>query len=177
MRGRVVALASLLLACGPSGGAGTGGTVAPGEASRGHSTLVGRVGEVLELTLPLLGGGSLELSELRGHPVLLSLDDKGSPDRDRDQDRYRALVEADEDIMVVSVGLDSVVEDLPAGWQDAPPFVLGWDPQGAVAARLGLVALPTVVLLDPQGRIVSVHEGAPPDDASLSTWLGPGNGT
>ncbi|MEX1362352.1 MAG: hypothetical protein AB1Z98_04455 [Nannocystaceae bacterium] len=163
--------------CGPAGGGTAGeGTTNPSSVLE-RSGLSERRGQVLELTVPLLGGGRLELAELRGRAVLLDLGDASNPARDEAQARYRALVERDERVVVVSVALDATAEDLPASWQDAPPFVLGWDPQGALAARLQLVMLPTVVLLDTQGRIVSVHEGATPDDAALGAWLGTGNGT
>ena len=127
--------------------------------------------------MPLWGGGSLELAELQGRPVLLALEDASVPEREAAHDRYRTLVEQDEEIVVVVVSLDPAEEDLPAGWHEAPPFVLGWDPQGALAARLGLVALPTVVLLDRGGTIVSVHEGSLPSGPSLDAWSSPGNGT
>jgi len=132
------------------------------------------VGEVLELRVPLVGGGVIELVELRGRPVLLELADSSSPGRDDAQARYRSLIEAHGDALtVVTVSLDPDPADQPVGWNDVPPpFVLGWDPQGAIAARLQLVRLPTVVLLDAQGRIVAVHEGMPPDDAALDHWLG-----
>jgi hypothetical protein len=42
-------------------------------------------------------------------------------------------------------------------------FDLGWDPQGALAARLQAAALPTVVILDRRGRITFVQAGAPPE--------------
>ena len=41
-------------------------------------------------------------------------------------------------------------------------FELGWDPQGALAARLQAAALPTAVVLDRAGRIVLVLAGAVP---------------
>ena len=39
------------------------------------------------------------------------------------------------------------------------------------------VAAVAPVLLDAQGTIVSVHEGAPPDDAALGRWLSPAAAT
>ncbi|MCX4246991.1 TlpA family protein disulfide reductase [Paraliomyxa miuraensis] len=155
-----------------SGGAGTNeGTVTP-SVTEAPSALAGQEGQPLELSVPLLGGGRQDLAELRGRPVLLELADGGWAEREPTQARYRALVERRGDgIAVVCVAFDADASTLPASWIDhPPPFVLGWDPQQALAARLRLRVLPTVVLLDGAGTIVSVHEGAPPDDATLERW-------
>lgn len=162
-------LAAAAMACGPRADAGTGDTRAPGA---GPSALSERVGQVLELSVPLVGGGQQGLAELRGRPVLLELGDAGVRDRDAAQQRWRALVQREGDaVAVVCVAMDADANALPASWiDDPPPFVLGWDPQGAIAARLQARVLPTVVLLDASGAIVSVHEGALPDDASIERW-------
>lgn len=167
------ALFGLLLACGPrAGDGGAGGAEEPG-ARAGASALAGRVGQVLELTVPLVGGGQRELAELRGKPLLLELADAGTSGRDATQERWRALVErTGEGVAVVCVAMDAEASALPGRWvDDPPPFVLGWDPQGALAARLQLRVLPTVVLLDAAGKIVAVFEGEVPDDAAIEQWL------
>lgn len=172
--GLVAVLAATTTACGPRAASGEG---ARGPASV-PSAAAGRVGEVLELTVPLVGGGRRTLAELRGKAVLLELSDASAsePEREAVQRRWRALVEQRGNaVTVVSVALDADVGTLPASWTvDPPPFVTGWDPQGAIAARLQLRVLPTVVLLDAAGRIVAVHEGVLPDEAALERWLGGG---
>lgn len=170
-RARVLAWVLAAAACGPAAGKGSDGTRAP---ARAPSALAGRVGEVLELSVPLVGGGQRPLAELRGTPVLLELADASSPDRDAVQQRWRALVEQRGDaVAVVCVAMDADPNALPASWiDDPPPFVLGWDPQGAIAARLQLRVLPTVVLLDAQGRIAAVHEEVLPDERAIEQWLG-----
>lgn len=192
MRRRAAAvslLGGLLLAC--SLVRGSASSVAPA-SSAPRSGLDERTGEILDLVVPLWGGGVQDLAQLRGRPVLLELADAASPQREPAQARYRALVEgqlegqgdaqmdaqvdAQRQIpIVVSVALDADVAGLPPAWtDDRPPFILGWDPQGALAARLQLVVLPTVILLDAAGTIVAVHEGSPPDDQALQRWLHPG---
>ncbi len=176
-RGLLIGMMSVSLGCSLfGGGRSSGGESSPVESGP-RSALSGRVGEVLELSIPLLEGGVQDLAELRGRPVLLEMADAQSPQREPSQARYRALVEQESDgPVVVSVALDPQTDALPAAWtDDRPPFVLGWDPQGALAARLGLVTLPTVVLLDDAGVIVAVHEGTPPDDVALGGWLHPGS--
>lgn len=166
--GLVVATLVAPAACGPRADAG-GNTQAPGA---GPSALSRRVGQVLELSVPLVGGGQQPLAELRGRPVLLELADAGVHERDAAQQRWRALVEGKGGtVAVVCVAMDADANALPASWiDDPPPFVLGWDPQGAIAARLQARVLPTVVLLDASGKIVAVHEGTLPDDATIERW-------
>jgi hypothetical protein len=172
----LVGAALVLLACGPRGGQGGGVEARAPGAVTGASALAGRVGQVLELTIPLVGGGRRALAELRGRPVLLELADAGSGERERAQARWRALVEREGDaVAVVCVALDAEATALPTSWvEDPPPFVLGWDPQAALAARMQLVVLPTVVLLDAGGVIVGVYEGAVPDEVAIERWLEPG---
>jgi len=173
MKGRggagVVALLAVL-ACGPRAGDGGEGTKAPEPAP---SALAGRVGQVLELSVPLVGGGQRGLGELRGKAVLLELADASEPERDAVQRRWRALVEQRGDaVAVVCVAMDADANALPASWiEDPPPFVLGWDPQAAVAARLQVRVLPTVVLLDASGKIVGVYEGEVPDEVAIERWV------
>lgn len=170
-----IAALGLVAGCGLFGGRGSASAGAP-EPARTPAAVTKRVGEPLELRVPRLGGGVLDLAELRGRAVLLELSDAATPDRAQAQARYRALVEREgEAVVVVSVAVDAQRDALPAAWlDDPPPFELGWDPQGAVAARLGLGVLPTVVLLDSAGVVVAVHEGTPPDDDALERWLHPG---
>jgi len=173
MKGRGLARVAAVLAllgCGPRAGGSGGETQTPGAAP---SALSQRVGQVLELSVPLVGGGQEGLAELRGKAVLLELTDASEPDREAVQRRWRALVEQRGDaVAVVCVAMDADASTLPASWtDDPPPFVLGWDPQGAVAARLQVRVLPTVVLLDAAGRIVGVHEGVLPDEAVIEQWL------
>lgn len=159
----------------------TGASVDPAAGTevaqkRSESHLDPRLGETLELSVPLFGGGQLPLADLRGRKVLLWLSAGVSSERNNDQQRYRAVAEAHAStLVVVSVALDADAAQLPASWtDDPPPFVLAWDPQGAVAARLHAVAIPTVLLLDEQGRIAAVYEGASPEDAALTRWLADG---
>ena len=143
------------------------------------SALQGRVGQVLELNIPLLGGGHRDLAQLHGRSVLIELADSSVAEREQGHRRYRALLaEYGAALTVVTVALDSEAAALPESWtDDPPPFVLGWDPQGAVAARLQLSRLPTVVLLDATGAVVQVHEGTRPENDVLRSWLQSGSAT
>lgn len=112
-------------------------------------------GEVLDANVPLADGGVLALPSLRGKVVILELCDAAHRDAAAEAD-YTALAQSSGDALaVVMVALDR------DGWHDdAPPHTLGWDPQGALAARLRAAKLPTVLVLDPQGRIAFQYGGA-----------------
>ncbi len=111
-------------------------------------------GEVLDANIPLAHGGVLVLASLRGKVVILELCDAAHRDPAAEAD-YTALAESSNDALtVVMIALD------PEGWaDDAPPHTLGWDPQGALAAKLRAAALPTVLVIDAEGRIAHQYGG------------------
>ena len=97
-------------------------------------------GPPMEATVPLWGGSSVDLAELRGRIVMLELSTSDRPHWAESQQQYRRLV-------------DVLGDDRLLPWdRDKPPFVLGWDPQGALALRLGVMRMPTAFVLDRDGR-------------------------
>ncbi len=118
-------------------------------------------GDTLELSVPRVEGGALELSSLAGRPYLLTL---GEPEGagweeavelfetlHREQGRELGLV-------LVAAGADpSALDGLIVPWE------LGWDPQGALAARLEIAGLPTTFVVDARGQVVDVVRGMDPD--------------
>jgi hypothetical protein len=112
-------------------------------------------GEVVEANVPLQHGGVLGLAELRGKLVVLELVDAAHRDPAIESEYAALQADGDGRLAVVMVSLDA------DGWGgDVPPFVLGWDPQGALAARLHAAGMPCVLLLDAGGRIVAQYSGA-----------------
>lgn len=126
-------------------------------------------GERLDLTVPLLAGQGLPLASLRGRVVVLELSSAASPAWPAAFAFYNDLLRehgADR-LAVVLVALDRERELLsPEPDLRVHGFELGWDPQGAVAARLQAAALPTVLVLDRDGRLVHAA-GEPTSDATL----------
>jgi hypothetical protein len=117
-------------------------------------------GEPLDATIPLFAGDSTELSALRGKVVILELSATDRPGWVEAHAHYRELLGEVPSLEVVAVSIDDAIEPLQAEWdRDPPPFVLGWDPQGALALRLGVKSLPTTFVLDAQGRIVGATAG------------------
>src|SRR5690606_13455706 len=123
------------------------------------------VGQTLDEIVPLRGGGGLPLRDLQGQVVLLELGTTAEPTWAQAQARWRALAEAHGGALrVVSVVHDPDLLAAGVVWDRDPlPFIHGWDPQGALALRLGVTHLPTRVILDRTGKVVALLEGADRD--------------
>ena len=68
-----------------------------------------------------------------------------------------------DNLAVIVVAMDNERATLsPEPGLRGPGFDLGWDPQGALAARLQAAALPTVVVLDREGRVAYAQSDTPP---------------
>jgi hypothetical protein len=115
-------------------------------------------GEQLDAVIPLFDGGALALASLRGRVVLLELSASWERGWNEAHEHHASLANAYGErlaIVVVSADADgSVLESSLIG-----PFTLGWDPQGALAARLRVAGFPTFLVLDADGRIVAIHRG------------------
>lgn len=118
-------------------------------------------GEQLELTIPLLGEDPLALASLRGRPVVLDISSSSEQGWAAMHAFEHELALAHPDVVVIVVGLDpdaGALAGLPSNLRAA------WDPDGALAARLSLAILPTVFVLDRQGRIVALLSGYDEED-------------
>jgi hypothetical protein len=149
---RVVALALLVAACKPV----ADGDVPPAESPGQHRAPTRHAkGDVLDVNVPLASGDVLALATLRGKVVVLELSDAVHRDAAALADYDRLLAAHAERLAVIVVSLDK------DPW-DAPPssYAVGWDPDGALAARLQASALPMVLVLDAEGRIAFQHGGA-----------------
>ena len=133
-----------------------------------HAPSDRETGELLEAIVPLLDGAGLPLASLRGRVVVLELSATWA---DRWSESFafynRLLREYGPDrLAVVVVAVDPERAALsPEPDVRAHGFELGWDPQGALAARLQAAALPTVIVLDREGRISSAQAGPAPGAA------------
>ncbi|MDC0722387.1 TlpA family protein disulfide reductase [Nannocystis bainbridge] len=122
-------------------------------------------GEVLDVTVPLLAGPALPLPSLRGRVVVLELTSAALPSWPASFAAYNDLLReyGPARLAVVVVALDFDRSALsPEPDLRLHGFELGWDPQGALAARLQLGALPTALVLGRDGRIVHVASGPEP---------------
>jgi hypothetical protein len=120
-------------------------------------------GEQLDLTIPLFEGGSMELSQLRGRAVVLELSASWEAGWSSMHARYPEMLKerGDEQLAIVLVSLDPesavIGQDVAAMGEDGAAIIRGWDPMGAIAAKLKVARFPTVFVLDAEGRIVEVH--------------------
>ncbi|MFO7564206.1 MAG: TlpA disulfide reductase family protein [Enhygromyxa sp.] len=113
-------------------------------------------GDELEATITLAGGGALELSSLRGRPVLLEISASWEPGFAEAHELYAELLAEHPELEVIVVLAepdDRALVGLPAGLTPA------WDPAGALAAKLSVASFPTVFVLERSGRIGAVLSG------------------
>lgn len=112
-------------------------------------------GVPIDLDVPLISGESESLANLRGKVVVLMLSSSERPGWSAFRAHFEARLQqvGRDRLVVVAVANDADAEHLKAEWdRDPPPFLLGWDPDGALALRLGVATLPAVFVLDPQGK-------------------------
>lgn len=122
-------------------------------------------GDVLDITVPLIDGRGVDLRDLHGRVVVLELTSATGPAWRETFAFYNRLVRehGPARLAVFVVAIDPERAALsPEPDLRADGFELGWDPQGALAARLQAAALPTTVVLDQVGRIVHVQGGPDP---------------
>lgn len=113
-------------------------------------------GEQLSATIPVIGGGTLELDSLRGRPVLIEISASWEPGFVEAHALYAELLAEHpelEVILVVADPEDAGLEGLPSN------FHLAWDPAGALAAKFSVATFPTMFVLDREGRINYVDNG------------------
>lgn len=133
--------------------------------------------EAPELALPLLGGGASRLSELRGQVVILdfwatwcppcveSLPALGRVSREfADRGLYTLAVNRDDgphrEQKVRAFLQASGVADLPVALDD-----------GSAAGAMKVRALPTLVVLDREGRVAAFHVGALGEEALRALFM------
>lgn len=121
-------------------------------------------GEQLDLTIPLIDGAALPLASLRGKLVIIELSATWSETWAWTEaySLYNELLRAhgEDRLAVVLVALDRERGALsPEPGTRAAGFELGWDPQGALAARLQVAAFPAIILLDPEGAVIHAEAG------------------
>jgi hypothetical protein len=113
-------------------------------------------GDELDATIPVVGGDALELSSLRGRPVLLEISASWEPGFAEAHAFYVELLAAHPELAVVVVVADPADASLDM-LGDA--FILAWDPAGALAAKLTVATMPTMFVVDRSGHISVVVNG------------------
>ncbi len=115
------------------------------------------LGEQLDVAVPLVNGDVLQLASLRGKVVVMELSASGEEGWDESQKVFSQLRDEHRDqVEFVVVSADSET-DVTDPMKDH--LQVGWDPQGALAAQLGVASFPTLLVLDREGRIVVEMKG------------------
>ena len=112
-------------------------------------------GAPVELDVPLVSGDAEPLARLRGKVVVMLLSSTDRPGWGAFRQHFEARLQevGRARLVVTTVANDADPEALQLEWdRDPPPFLLGWDPDGALALRLGVATLPAVFVLDPEGK-------------------------
>lgn len=149
----------------------------PGEpatdAASSDASASAATGDPVDVAVPLYEGGTLQLTELRGQVVVLVLSTSDRPHWAEAQTHLEKVASSSEQVAVVLVANDRDAEALGMQWDPASPaFTRGWDPQGAVALRLGVAALPAAFVLAQDGRVVGSVVGTDPAAlAKVDSWV------
>jgi hypothetical protein len=113
-------------------------------------------GDELDATIPVVGGETLELSSLRGRPVLLEISASWELGFAEAHLLYAELLAKHPELAVVLMVADPDDASLD-GLSDE--FILAWDPAGALAAKLTVATMPTMFVVDRSGHISVVVNG------------------
>ncbi len=124
-----------------------------------------------DFTLTALDGGHMQLSTLRGKPVILNFWATWCPPCRAEMPELEALWQRYKDDGLLLIGVDqgenaATVERFARGVV-ATTFPLLLDTNQAVGRAYGVRALPTTVFIDAEGRIQDVRIGGPMNRAML----------
>ena len=120
------------------------------------------------------GASRVKLSELQGKPVLLDFTASWCPSCQSQGPIVNGIAQRFQDKGLVVVGVDTSEEDRPFAerWVKKKGFAFPvvFDEQNAVAHEYGVTALPTLVVISKDGKIVAVRHGIT-SDADLETLI------
>lgn len=124
-----------------------------------------------DFTLTALEGGDVQLSTLRGKPVILNFWATWCPPCRAEMPELEALWQRYQDDGLLLIGVDqgenaATVERFARGVVGTT-FPLLLDTNQAVGRAYGVRALPTTVFIDAEGRIQDVRIGGPMNRAML----------
>lgn len=123
-----------------------------------------------------MGGGTLELSELRGQVVMINFWASWCPPCREEMPAIQRVYEEFKDQGLVVVGINTTYQDherdaiaFVEEFMLTFPIVMDWD--GAVSDRYQLRGLPSTYFIDRQGVIGSVVVGGPMSEALIRSTV------
>lgn len=117
---------------------------------------------------------SVKLSELRGKPVVLDFTASWCPSCQAQGPIVNAVAQRFQDKGLVVVGIDTSEDD--HAWADKWvqrkkfAFPIAFDDDNRIAHQYGVTALPTLVVISKEGKVVAVRHGVT-SDADLETLV------
>lgn len=103
----------------------------------------------LTTSIPLLGGGRVRLGDLQQRAVVLEFSVGDGADDNALHPLFAELAAAHVgDVEIFAISIAPTADEAEAWAREAPPFQIGHDPQGGVAAKLDVAELPLVIVLD-----------------------------
>jgi cytochrome c biogenesis protein CcmG, thiol:disulfide interchange protein DsbE len=128
-----------------------------------------------DFTLTALDGGEMQLSSLRGQPVILNFWATWCPPCRAEMPELEALWQRYRDNGLLLIGVDqgesAATVERYARDIVGTTFPLLLDTNQAVGRAYGVRALPTTVLIDRQGRIQEIRIGGPLNRAMLAAGV------
>lgn len=112
--------------------------------------------------VPRVDGTGFDLTALQGKIVIVEWSASWVDSWKQSYPLYNDLLitYGAQQLAVILISLDHDGERLhPEPGVRTRGFELGWDPQGALAAKLQLAVLPTLVIMDTNGKIALVEQG------------------
>lgn len=120
------------------------------------------VGDDLSFSLRDLEGGSVSPEALSGQVLLVDLWATWCKPCKESFPFYASLYEQHrgDGFRVLAISVDEREEDVRAYLEENPvPFLVLRDPEGTIAEKIGVEALPTMMILGRDGRVAFVHSG------------------
>jgi cytochrome c biogenesis protein CcmG/thiol:disulfide interchange protein DsbE len=115
--------------------------------------------EAPDFTLPVLDGGSVTLSELKGQPVVLNFWAPWCGPCRAEVPQFSRFAKSHPEVHVLGVATDGAPAELRASKQKLGmdyPVVIA---DSATSSAYGVSILPTTVIVDADGRISTAHAG------------------
>lgn len=131
-------------------------------------------GDPFDFELPNLSGELVRAADYRGKVILIDVWATWCAPCEQSFPFYADLHAqwAEQGFEVIAVSVDERSEDV-GRWLEGRnlPFIVVHDPEGKTPEDIGLMTMPSAVLVDREGRIVRIHAGFKDEDKAVLSRL------